>query len=88
MAWNFFGCDPSNFRQDFAQMSHCGGSALMTPNVLANVATRHDISRCPKISRQMSRHVEDTARPEISANVEKNVATSMLRATRNGRHAI
>jgi hypothetical protein len=29
----------------------------------------------------MLRHVEDTARPEISANVEKDVATSTLMAT-------
>jgi hypothetical protein len=44
--------------------------------------SRHDTtSLYPlQISRQMSRHVEDMTRPEIAANVEKNVATSTDRA--------
>ena len=36
---------------------------------------------CHSISRQMSRNVEDTDQPRLQANVEKNVATCLPRAS-------
>ena len=49
--------------------------------------SRHDATSCSchQISRQMSRHVFDTARLKIRANVERNIATSSPRASASGR---